>query len=188
MIQCPDITYPAYMELFHTIHLIKITKQVRGIKNSDLLSKAGKNIQKRKTFPMVNMILGFHFLIIKRILISIRNTIGNFQKVNSESEFLSFCENEIFLEIVPKNQLEIILKLLKSNLENHQYQLLCILFIKAFPSNSAHLSISKELILATCNLKTENLQRHCSKSYRFHEKIRVFGEKNFELKKWKIFN
>ena len=165
MIQSPDITFPACMELFHTIHLIKITKQVRGIKNSDLLSKAGKNIQKRKTFPMVNMILGFHFLIIKRILISIRNTFGNFQKVNLE--FLSFCENKNFLEIVPKNQLEIILKLLKSNLENHQYQLLCILFIKAFPSNSAHLSISKELILATCNLKTENLQRYCSKSLQF---------------------
>ena len=158
MIQSQDITFPAYMELFHTTHLIKITKQVRGIKNSDLLSKAGKNIQKRKTFPMVNMILGFHFLIIKRILISIRNTIGNFQ---------SFCENENFLEIVPKNQLEIILKLLKSNLENHQYQLLCILFIKAFPSNSAHLSISKELILATCNLKTENLQRYCSTFLQF---------------------
>ena len=77
------------------------------------------------------------------------------------------------IAIVFQNQLEIILKLLKSNLENHQYQLLCILFIKAFPSNSAHLSISKELILATCNLKTESLQRYGSKfllekSDRFH--------------------
>ena len=90
-----------------------------------------------------------------------------FSEIKLRIRISEICENENFLEIVPKNQLEIILKLLKSNLENHQYQLLCILFIKAFPSNSAHLSISKELILATCNLKTENLQRYCSKSLQF---------------------
>ena len=113
---------------------------------------------------MANMILEFHSLIIKRILISIRKAVEIFG-----SPILIFLESPLNLDlsdkisIVFQNQLDIILKLLKSNLENHQYQLLCILFIKAFPSNSAHLSISKELILATCNLKTESLQRYGSK-------------------------